>query len=111
MAFVDLVASTDRVAQTHLGGVPVVYAPTVGDPDNVVGIFDPNYRLVEPGEAGVEQVVPVVWLTLADLSVHPDNTDPTLTITHPTHGGAYTVRERKPDGMGTILLVLHRVVV
>lgn len=104
MSFADLVAQTDRAAQEHLGGVTVSYAPAVGDAVEVVGIFDANFVLVrQGGESGVEQVGPVVWLRLADLPVHPDDDDPTLTI----GGQDYTVREREPDSMGGIRLLLR----
>lgn len=104
MAFSDLIASADRAARDHLGGVAVVYAPEVGDAVEVRGIFDARFVIADQGEAGVEQVAPAVWLELDELPVHPDDDEPTLTI----EGRQYRVRERQPDGMGTIRLLLHR---
>lgn len=93
----------DRAVQGHLGGVPVIYDPEAGAPVTVTGMFDAQYVLVKPGELGVESVGPAVFLLLEDLPVHPDDDDPTITI----GGTAYTVRERQPDGMGGIRLLLH----
>lgn len=106
MAFADLVTRIDRAAQEHLGGVTVTYAPEVGDPVDVTGIFDENFVLIEPGESMVEQRMPAVWLRLEDLPVHPDDDDPELTI----GGHTYRVRERQTDGSagGGIRLLLHR---
>lgn len=105
MAFSDLVEGIDRAAQTLLGGVPVIYQPEVGGPVTVQGIFDERYTLVQPGNAGVEQLGPAVFLRLEDLPVHPDDDEPRLTI----GGKVYTVRERQPDGPqgGGIVLLLH----
>jgi hypothetical protein len=104
MAFADLVASIDDAVREHLGSVSVEYQPESGDAVEVDGLFDANYVLVDEGNAGVEQVGPAVWLKLDDLPVHPDDDEPQLTIA----GKLYRVRERQPDGMGTIRLLLHR---
>lgn len=103
MAFPDLVAATDRAAQEHLGGVSVTYAPEVGDPVVVQGLFDEQYRLADD-EPGSEQTVPAVMLRLSDLPVDPVDDDPTLTV----EGVDYSVRERQADGMGGIRLLLRR---
>lgn len=104
MAFADIVAAADRAVKGSLGGITVTYAPAVGDAADVVGVFDANYRLSEQGDAGVEQVVPAVWLTLSDLPSDPNADDPQITIA----GDVYAVRERQTDSMGTVLLLLHR---
>jgi hypothetical protein len=104
MAFADLVASIDDAVREHLGSVSVEYQPESGDAVEVDGLFDATYVLVDEGNAGVEQVGPAVWLKLDDLPVHPDDDEPQLTIA----GKLYRVRERQPDGMGTIRLLLHR---
>lgn len=105
MAFEDLIARTDDAVRAHLGGVSVIYTPTVEAPVTVTGMFDERYVLVDAGgEAGVELIAPAVWLDVADLPVHPDDDDPTITI----DGTDYTVVERKPDGLGTIRLILHK---
>ncbi len=106
MSFADLVESTDRLAQEHLGGVDVIYQPGTGGPVTVRGIFDENFVLVDAGEAGVEQVTPVVHLRLEDLPSDPATDDPTLAIA----GKVYRVRHRQVDGApgGGIRLYLHR---
>lgn len=107
MTFAELIALTDRAAQTHLGGVPVVYKPEVGGLIFlIVGMFDEHYALVDPGNAGIESVGPAVTLRLEDLPIHPDEDNPTLTIL----GKDYTVRAREADGSigGSIRLILRR---
>jgi hypothetical protein len=105
MSFAHHVAAADRAIQSHLGSVTVIYQPAVGAAVEVTGIFDAAYVLLDQGQAGVEQVSPVVWLRLADLPVHPDEDEPLLTI----EGKVYRVRERQTDGTagGTIRLLLH----
>jgi hypothetical protein len=107
MAFADLVAQTDRAVQGLLGSATVTYAPAEGDPVEVIGMFDENYILVLPENAGVESAGPSVFLRLEDLPVHPDDDDPVLTIA----GVDYTIRERQTDGSagGGIRLLLHKV--
>lgn len=107
MSFADLIASTDRACQSHLGGEPVTYAPAVGTTVTVMGMFDENYLLIDRGNSGVEQVVPSVLLRIEDLPVHPDEDTPTLTIL----GVAYTVKGRETDGQpgGSIRLHLRKV--
>lgn len=114
MAFVDLVARVDRAALAVFGEpVPVVYAPEVGAPtsttpsgDPLTGIFDEQYVLAKgTAEAGVEALGPAVFLRLADLPTDPEDDEPTLTI----RAVDYRVTERRPDGMGGIVLALRRV--
>lgn len=105
MPFADLVAQADRAIQIHLGAVPVLYQPEVGDAVEVQGMFDEQGLVIEQGEAGTEQMGPVVFLLLEDLPVHPDSDNPTLTI----EGDDYQIRERHSDGMGGIRLLLHQV--
>jgi len=103
-AFAELLVQVDRAAQAHLGGGPVVYRPAVGQPVEVTGIFDAQYVLAQgQAEAGVEALGPAVFLRLEDLPADPEQDEPTLTI-----GGLnYRVTERKPDGMGGIVLALR----
>lgn len=106
MAFADLVAAMDRVAQANLGGVAVTYQPTMGSPVLVTGIFDAQYVLAQgTADAGVEALVPAVFFRFEDLPVDPESDDPTLTI----DAIAYRVVERKPDGIGGIVFVLRKV--
>lgn len=104
MAFADLIALADRAAQDHLGGVSVVYAPEVGAPVTVVGIFDENYFYADPGQAGVETITPAVFLRLEDLPTDPGEDNPTITIA----GQDYTVRQRPTDGIGGAVRLLLR---
>lgn len=106
MAFSDLVAAADRAGQQLLGGEDVTYAPAVGAPVTVTGIFDEQYVFASGGgaNAGVETIGPAVSIRISDLgSVNPLTDDPTITI----RGIDYSVWERKPDGMGLVVLALH----
>lgn len=113
MGFADLIATADAAVLEHLGGVPVIYQPEVGDPvttgadgNPLTGIFDENYVLTEAGENGVENIGPAVSLRLADIAPHdPEDDEPTITI----GGRSYRVRERQPDSVrGMVVLLLHR---
>lgn len=105
MAFSDLVARVDAAASSALGGEAVTYAPAVGAPVPITGIFDANYVLAKgTANAGVEAVGPAVFFRFADLPVDPENDEPTLTI----RGVQYRVIERRPDDMGGIVLALRR---
>lgn len=103
MGFADLVTAVDRVAQALLGGVAVTYAPEVGDPVEVTGLFDERYVLRSPGRAEAEAIAPSVFLRLEDLPTDPADDDPTLVI----GGTSYQVIERQPDGQGGIRLILQ----
>lgn len=104
MSFDELVRRADRAVQRVLGSVVVTYAPLVGAPVPVTGMFDEQYVLAKgDAHAGVEALGPAVFFRLEDLPVDPENDEPTLTI-----GGLhYRVIERKPAGMGGIVLVLR----
>jgi hypothetical protein len=104
MGFDDLVDDASRAAQAALGGETVTYRPELGAPVDVTGIFDRQYVLAKgTAEAGVEALGPAVFLRLEDLPTDPEDDDPTLTI-----GGLdYRVIERRPDGMGWIVLALR----
>lgn len=72
----------------------------------VKGIFDEQYVLAKgDAEAGVEARGPAVFFRLADLPDDPEDDDPTLTI----RGVDYRVVERRPDGMGGVVLALRKV--
>lgn len=105
MSFPELVTAVDRAVQGHLGAVAVVYEPYLAPAVEVQGLFDANYVLVEGGAVGVESTGPAVWLRLEDLPSDPRE-DENVKVT--IGGTRYTVRERKADGMGGILLVLLR---
>lgn len=105
MAFADLVTALDRTTRANLGGEPVIYRPETGESVTASGIFDDRYVAIIEGEAGVEQVGPAVFLRLEDLSTDPEVDNPILTI----RGVDYRVRERQPDGMGGVRLLLQLV--
>lgn len=104
MAFADLITAADRAVQHHLGGVVVSYQPDVGVAVEVTGIFDEAYILAKgDAEAGVEAAGPAVFFRLEDLPVDPEDDEPLLRI----GGREYRVIERRPDGLGGILLPLR----
>lgn len=106
MSYADLVARADRATETNLGGESMTYTPAVGAPVMVTGIFDAPYVLAKgSAEAGVEALSPAVFFRLEDLPVDPEDDDPTITI----RGVDYRVVERRPDGMGGIVLQLRKV--
>jgi hypothetical protein len=104
--FDTLIRRVDRAAQSQLGGELVTYAPAVGAPVQVTGIFDANYVLVTGsiGNTGVEALGPAVFFRLEDLPVDPEDDEPILTI----RGVDYKVLERRPDDMGGIVLAIRR---
>lgn len=119
MSFADLVAAADRVAMSVFGDkdgngepLPVTYAPEIGAPVSVTptgapltGIFDEQYVLAKgSAEAGVETLGPAVFFRIEDLPVDPEDDEPTITI----RGLDYRVIERRPDGLGGIVLALRR---
>lgn len=105
MAFADLVATADR-AVLDLLGEPVIYAPAVGQPAPVKGIFDLPSALVQgDGEVAVDARSPTVFLLLVDLPTDPELDTPTLTI----RGVNYLKKDTHPDGLGGIVLVLGAV--
>lgn len=106
MAFSDLVAAADRAAQRLLGGEIVTYAPLVGAPVSITGIFDSAFVLVKgDAMAGVEATGPVVFFRFSDLPADPESDTPTLTI----RGVNYRVIERDRDDMGGIMLILRSI--
>lgn len=105
MGFAELVAAADRAAQRLLGGETITYAPAVGSPVPVTGLFDSQFDLAKgDAQAGVETVGPAVFFRVEDLPVDPTTDDPILTI----RGLTYRVTERKPDDMGGIVLLVRR---
>lgn len=96
-------APADLAVRQMLGG-PVTYTPGSGAPAVVQGVFDSAYVKVDAGQAGVMSTSPAVFLTLADLPSNPsDDTVATVTV----GGTVYEIWEARPDGMGTVLLLLH----
>lgn len=109
MSFDDVIARVDRAAIRVFGeSTPVLYLPDedYAEATPVTGIFDEQYVLAKgTAEAGVEALGPAVFLRLEDLPTDPEDDDPTLTI----RDVDYRVIERRPDGMGGIVLALRRV--
>lgn len=106
--FADLVERADGAAQRALAGDEVItYDPAgVGAAVPVDGIFDAQYVLAKGDAlAGVETLGPAVFFRLEDLPTDPEDDDPIITV----DGVAYRVTERRPDGMGGIVLPLRRV--
>ena len=106
MAFSDLVTTMDRAAHTHVGGVSVVYTPSVGAAVSVTGMFDEQYLDAEGSNTRVGTVTPSIVVRLEDLPDDPRTSRPTLTI----NSLGYTLKGWKTDGVegGSIRLVLRR---
>lgn len=103
MSFASLLAVADSAIRSTLGGA-VTYTPSVGAAVEVDGIFDAAYVRVDL-EAGVSSSGPAVFLSLADLPSSPvTDTAATITVDAVTYR-AHTVQ---PDGLGGVLLLLHR---
>lgn len=96
----------DSVALDVLGGA-VTYTPTVGVAVEVRGIFDAAYVAVDVsgGRAGVAEVGPSVFLSLADLPSDPSEDAATLTV----NSVNYSIKESQPDGLGGVRLLLFEV--
>lgn len=106
MSFASLLARADSAVLAHLGEEDgLVYAPGSGQAKAVPGLFDAQYTLVEAGEAGVASVGPAAFVRLADLPTDP-RADKAARLT--VKGGTYKIRDVKPDGTGTAILVLGR---
>jgi len=85
-------------------GRDILYAPEGQDASTVTGIFDASYERINQGEAGVSTFGPAVFFLLADLPVDPEDDEPTITI----DGYDYSIRETAKDGIGGVLIFLHR---
>lgn len=103
--FSALVAAMDRSVFALLGSTTILWQPgNDGPPLEITGIFDSPYVLAKgDAEAGVESLGPGVFVRVEDLPDDPDDDDPTLTIA----GVDYRVVERRPDGMGGVMLALR----
>lgn len=107
MGFADLMASlVDPTVRQKLGG-SVTYTPGVGAAVVVDGVFDAAHVQLDLGEPGVSTQGPAVFLTLADLPSNPE-TDEDAMVT--VAGVTYTPHTVKPDGLGGVLLLMHRVI-
>lgn len=105
MGFGAWLASADGVAREHLGDL-CTYRSGTGLAVDVHGIFDASYALVDPQQPGISSHTPAVFLRQAELPGDVVN-DVAARVTHA--GVEYSVREVKPDGLGGVFLLLHRV--
>jgi hypothetical protein len=110
--FAALLADVDDIVRAAFGeldpdGAPtIVYTPEGGVGVPVSGVFDELYVLAKgDAEAGVETLGPAVFLRRDELPTDPEDDEPTLTI----RGADYRVIERRPDGLGGIVLALRLV--
>lgn len=110
MDFAGLMAAADVSVRGVLGS-SITYTPGVGDAVVVDGIFTAPHTNVDAAAmgGGVSTVSPTCFLTLADLPSDPESdTDARLTVAGVTY--RWDTNESRPDGMGGILLMLHKVV-
>lgn len=109
MSFDDLMAAGDRAVRQKLGG-SITYTPGVGAAVVVDGIFTAPHTSVDLGEqgGGVSTVSPTAFLKLIDLPSDPESdTAARVTVAGVTY--RWDTHDSRPDGMGGILLMLHRV--
>src|SRR6185369_15337225 len=98
--------AADRAVLSLLGGESVLYSPEVGDAVPIDGMFDERYVLAKgDGEAGVETTGPALFVRIDDLPADIEDDEPIFTI----RGDDFRVTERRPDGIGGVVLVLRRV--
>lgn len=104
MPWDSLLATADRAVASGLGR-DVTYAPAVGSPVVVKGIYDAAHLETTGGFAGVTTSTPAVWLQLADLPTDPEADEPTITV----GVKSFTVSEVHKDGNGAgVTLLLRR---
>lgn len=105
MAFSDLVSAIDSVVRSRVGRADVVYTSAVGVSVTVSGVFDDTMSRVDLGQPGVNAPGPEVFLSLVDLPSDPV-TDTSATVR--VGGVTYVAHEAVKDGLGGVLLRLHR---
>jgi hypothetical protein len=103
MGFTDVVGEM-RAALNDTFGVETLYAPLVGAPITVTGVFKNDYLRADAGEAGAQTTTPIVDYRLDDLPIDPDDDDPRITIA----GIVYRVIEVQKDSRRGVRLLLHR---
>lgn len=108
MDFADALASADVLVRQKLGG-DVTYTPGEGEAVTVSGIFTAPHTNVDLGEqgGGINTVAPTLFLTLEDLPSNP-RTDAEARVTVSGVDYRWDTNSAEPDGMGGILLRLHR---
>lgn len=86
---------------------PATYAPAVGQPFPIAGVFDEAYHGVSlAGGTDVPSAMPVIGVRLAQFAAPPKRGD-RLTITRT--GELFVVKEVEPDGRGQAKLLLNYV--
>lgn len=107
MSFFEALAQADVAVRGRLGE-SLLYTPGVGAPVTVAGVFDDAYVVADGGAgvSGVSTSSPAAFFTLADLSSDP-SVDLAATVTRGTT--VYSCHEAKPDGLGGVVMLLHKV--
>lgn len=86
-------------------GESVTYSPTIGTPLELKGVFDAVYIRVDAGQPGISSQGPAVFLLTTDL---PAGAADDLTATITVDAIEYVISEIKPDGMASLVFMLHR---
>ncbi len=110
MDFTDLMATVDQTIQGSALAGPITYTPGVGVAVSVRGIFTAPYTPVDIGEGrGVASVQPTLFLVVADIPSDP-TTDSAARVTVAGDVYRWDTGHTEPDGMGGIVLFMHKVV-
>jgi hypothetical protein len=88
-----------------------LYAPAIGPPISIPGIFDNAYvELVMSGDAPpATSIYPILGVNLADFPSPPLQGDRLTLVTGIYAGRTFVVREVRPDSHGWAILPLNRV--
>lgn len=105
MGYSELMALVDGPVRELLGET-VTYAGSSGGPVEVRGVFTEDHQKVDAGRAGVSSSGPAVFLRLEDLPSNPAEDGDSVRVT--VGAVTYSVREAQPDGLGGVLLLLHK---
>lgn len=107
MGFAEALAVADVAVRGRLGR-SLVYTPGVGAPVTVTGVFDAAYVVADGGAGvvGVSSSSPAAFFTLSDLPSDP-SVDLGATVT--VGSTVYSCHEAKPDGLGGVVMMLHKV--
>lgn len=105
------IAGVDRDCQDLLGAINFRYAPAVGQPVDMLGIFDQAQTPVATSGTGVEQMFHRVTAQLADFAgLDPTAEKTKALVTAPYPGGqTFRVHEAQTDVQGQAVLWLHKV--
>jgi len=106
MSFSDQIAAVGRALLGPLGGT-ATYTPSGGSPVTVSGIFDSLYLEIDAGQAGVSSSGPAIFFLLEDLPEDPESAEDGAVVA--VDGVRYMITRIKKDGIGGVVLHLHRV--